>query len=249
MRILKRSIVLYVAVALLPGFLLAGHAVCAESMGQLPYDAYATVTFVEGAPVLAGPASVPRVVTVGQALSAGGTVQTDSVSRVELTFSGGGVVRLAEDTTLELGTGAEDAATSGVRIQAMLLKGAMWANFSNQHRKSVLQILVTGAMFSGPESVFRAAMFKEGAVEVKTYSGQVTASGPFEITNENGRYELGALKGGEEATPEPWQYQISPYCKMIVLASGEASQPFRFAAKSDLTDWVRWNQQRDESMK
>lgn len=246
MWILKRLLPFCGVVALLSGFL--GHALCAESVSQVPYGACATVTFVEGAPVLAGSASASRPVTAGQALYAGSTVQTDGVSRVELTFAGGGIIRLAGETALELGIGAADNATSGGRFQAMLLKGDMWADFSSQHRDTV-QILATGAMFSGPESVFRAVMFKEGAVEVKAYAGQVTASGPFEITKEGVRYELGALKGDEGGTSESWQYQITPYHKMIVMASGEASQPFRFAAKSDLTDWVRWNQQRDGAMK
>lgn len=83
-------------------------------------------------------------------------------------------------------------------------------------------------------------------MEVKAYTGQVTASGPFEIKKENDLYEFGALKGTGDAAPEPWRYQITPYRKVIVLATGEATAPFRFAAKSDLIDWVRWNQQRDE---
>jgi hypothetical protein len=208
--------------------------------------ACAAVTFVEGAPVLVDSASAPQPVIAGQVLFAGDTVQTDSASRLELTFTGGGILRLAEETTVELGAETEGAGGSGRRCQAMLLKGEMWVNFSNQD--DTVEILAAVGMFSGPESVFRVAMFGNGAVEVKTYTGQVTAHGPYEIKKENGLYETRTLKGaGDVAAPEAWQHQVAPYRKVMVLATGEATEPFRFAAKSDLTEWVRWNQQRDES--
>lgn len=248
MRIFGRLLPFCLAVALLPGFFMAGYAMCAEAMRQVPYSACATVTFVKGIPMLAESESPPQAVTAGQTLYAGSKVQTDSVSRVELTFAGGGIVRLAGETTLELGIEVTDAPSSGDRFQAMLLEGDIWANFSNQHGENNVRILATDAMFSGPESVFRVVIFKEG-IAAKVYAGQVTASGPFEITKESGRYEFGVINGGEEGAPESWGYQITPYYKMIVLASGEAHPPFRFAAKSDLTDWVRWNQQRDEGVR
>ena len=52
---------------------------------------------------------------------------------------------------------------------------------------------------------------------------------------------------GDETVVDPWRRQVEPYLKMMVLSSGEATLPFRFAAKSDLTEWVRWNQERDEA--
>jgi len=237
MLIVKRIFPILLAVAMLPVFFPERAAVGGEAALQIQPEACATVTFVEGAPLLVEPASAPQPVIAGRLLFAGSTVQTDSASRLELTFAGGGILRLAEETTIELEAG-------GRLFQAMLLKGDMWANFSNQD--DTVQILAAVGMFSGPESVFRVAMFGNGAVEVKTYTGQVTASGPFEIKKENGLYKPGALKGAGDAAPEPWQHQIAPYRKMIALATGEATEPFRFAAKSDLTEWVRWNQQRDE---
>jgi hypothetical protein len=83
-------------------------------------------------------------------------------------------------------------------------------------------------------------------VEIKTYSGQVTASGRFEIKEESNSDSPEANQGNEDSLREPWRYRIEPYLKMFVLVSGEASQPFRFSALSDLSEWVRWNRQRDE---
>jgi len=242
---LKRLLPLCAAVALLFGLFQPGPSVGAESVQSMQPEVCATVTFVSGAPVLAGAAAVQQPLSAGQALYPGSSVQTDSVSRVELALTGGGIVRLAEETTLELGAGAADAGQPGPGLQVLLLKGGMWVNLSNRLPGSPPQILAAGAMFSGPRSVFRAIVFADGAAEVKAYSGQVTASGPFEIKKENSRFSLGARPGGEEGTLEPWRHQITPYRKVLVPASGDVSQPFRFAAKSDLTDWVRWNQQRD----
>lgn len=247
MLIVKRIFPILLAVAMLPVFFPERAAVGGDAALQIQPEACATVTFVEGAPLLVEPASAPQPVIAGRLLFAGSTVQTDSASRLELTFAGGGILRLAEETTIELEAGAEGAGKPGRLFQAMLLKGDMWANFSNQD--DTVQILASVGMFSGPESVFRIAMFGNGAVEAKTYIGQVTASGPFEIKKENGLYETGALKGAGDVAQEAWQRQITPYRKMIALETGEATEPFRFAAKSDLTEWVRWNQQRDEGVR
>lgn len=230
----------------LPGLFRPGHVAGAESANRVPDEVCAIVTFVEGAHVLAGSGSATTPVRAGQALYTGSAVQTDGFSRIELALAGGGTVRLAEDTTLELVADVADDGTPGVLFQVLLLKGRMWANFSKQHRENPVQVLAAGAMFTGPESVFRADMSREGAVEVKAYTGQVTASGPFELVKDNSRYLLESRQDSGDGVLEPWRCEITPYLKMIVLATGEASQPFRFAAKSDATGWVRWNEQRDE---
>jgi hypothetical protein len=103
-------------------------------------------------------------------------------------------------------------------------------------------------VFSGPQSIFCAGIYPpDGAVEVKTYTEKVTAEGPFEFVRENDCFRLGTLPETEDNAIEPWYYQIDPYWKMIVLHSGEATSPFRFSAKSDLTDWLQWNQWLDEA--
>jgi hypothetical protein len=208
-------------------------------------NACATVTFVRGAPMLTEGGGEPRHLVKGQALCSGAAVRTDGISRIELTLSGGGVVRLAEDTSLELEKSGLDMAASGGQLQLRFLKGNMWSNFSNENREGSSRIMMPGAMVSGPQSVFRGVIYEGGGMEVKVYSGKVTAKGPFEIKKDadsNSVQKPGEEEGG---SPEPWQYPITSYQKILVLASGEASQPFRFAAKSDLTDWVRWNQERD----
>lgn len=247
MRILKRLLLFFIVAQLLSPCCFVAHVAGADATSGMQPEARASVTFIDGAPVLVGMASGSQPVILGQVLYAGGSVQTDSTSRVELTFVGGGIIRLAEETTIELSVGNADAENPEEPFQVKLLKGGLWANFSD--RSDTIQILAAGTAFTGAGSVFRAVAFDDGAMEIKDYSGQVTASGPFEIKKENGRYELETVKRVEDDTPEPWRHQISPYRKIIVQVTGEATQPFRFAAKSDLTDWVRWNQERDAGVR
>lgn len=227
------------------GLLLPGRLQSTESIQPMTQEIIATVTFVEGTP-LAGPVSALRSVVSGQVLYSGSRIQTDGGSRIELATPGGGIVRLAGETILELGSKA-GAVADGLTLT--LLKGDMWANFSNQQGVGACRILVSRAMIVGPESVFRMVALWNGDIEVKTYSGLVTTSGPFDIQENIIDDSLPPDGGGEEDTLEAWCYQIAPYQKLIVLSAGYASKPFRFAAHSDLTDWVRWNQQRDEIFK
>jgi len=208
--------------------------------------ACAEVTLLEGTPVLVGPESTQRALVLGQKLYAGSSLQTDAASRMELTFPDGDIVRMAEGTAVELGAVAPGIEAPGLRFQVLLTGGEAWVNLSGRLRTEGFQLLAAGAVFGGHESVFRAIVFPEGSVEVKAYSGKVTAEGPFEIVRKDGRYTLRTFLQEEDDAIEPWRRQVEPYWKMIVLSSGAATLPFRFAAKSDLTEWVRWNRQRDE---
>ena len=132
----------------------------------------------------------------------------------------------------------------------LLLKGGIWVNLLHQtDARNTLQVLMAGALVAGHNSVFRVVMFPDGAVEIKAYSGQVTASGPFEIRKANARFVLQSAGNKNSDAATPYRYLIEPYRKMIVQASGEETKPFRFAARSDRTAWVRWNEKRDAAGK
>lgn len=160
MRILKRLLSFCAAVALFPGFFLMGFAAADDLIPRMASEACATVTFVGGAPVLVGSGSAPKPVISGQELYGGSTLQTDSASRLELTITGGGVVRMAEATAIELAAGTEGAVNRASRLQVKMLKGEIWANFSNS--PDTVQILAACGMFSGPQSVFRVVMYEGG---------------------------------------------------------------------------------------
>lgn len=205
----------------------------------------ATVSWMEGAPTLVV-SSTQSPLVQGASLGAGARIQTDGVSRVELTFRDGTVLRAAGETDIELGRQAATDGTGGQIFQVMVHQGQVWANLSRRSASDAFQLLTANAMFFGTDSIFYATVSRQGDVEVKDYSGQVTALGPFEVLMENGRFSVpnAAGKTGTDATAS-WRHQIDPYRKLIVVASGEATKPFRFPPKSDLTDWVRWNQERD----
>lgn len=209
--------------------------------------AWADVTLMVGAPRLVEADSTQQALAVGQRLYAGSVLHTDGTSRLELTFPSGDMVRMAEETTIELGAKETEAEKPGSLFQVALIGGNVWVNLSGRFRVAGLQLLATGAVFNGTEGIFRATMFPEGDVEVKTYAGKITADGPFEIVKEDGHYTLRLVSKIEGEAIEPWRHQMEPYQKMIVLSSGEVTPPFRFAAKSDLNEWVRWNQQQDET--
>ena len=222
----------------------------AESGLPSQFVACADVTLLSGTPIQTGSDSIQQALVLGQRLYAGSILQTDATSRLELTFPGGEIVRMAEETTVELGAVAPGVEASGLQFQVALTRGEVWVSLFGRLRAEGFQLLAAGAGFSGKESAFRAILFPEGNVEVKAYSGQVTADGPFEIVKKDGRYVLRTFSDDDDETVvDPWRHQVEPYLKMMVLSSGEATLPFRFAAKSDLTEWVRWNQERDEAGK
>lgn len=206
-----------------------------------------TVTLLEGESDLTMPAMTQYPLVLGDTLYAGAVLRTGSASRVEVVLADRGTVRLSGDTSIELAAHRSDAETVSEQFQVALLEGEMWVNLPKQaENHKTLQVLVGHTLLMGPESVFRAVLFSDGAAEIKTYKGQVTASGPFEIQKDNNRFGLNVLMDDEAGYVEPWRYKIEPYRKILVQASGNGTRPFRYAARADITEWVLWNQERDE---
>lgn len=206
----------------------------------------AAVTLLEGESVVLMPSRVERPLVAGEMLTAGSLLQTGENSRVELTFGGSSVLRLDEDSSVELGAYGRNGEKPADRFQVRLVKGGIWVTLLDQPELNPFQILAAGALFAGDKAVFRVVLFQDGSAEMKVYSGYVTASGPFVFVKEAFRFLFHSPEYDEEAAvTAPWRYRVEPYRKIIIQASGKETKPFRFTARADLSEWVRWNQQRD----
>ncbi len=210
----------------------------------------AAVTLLEGASTVALPFLGQRPLVAGETLDAGSVLQTGSTSKVELTLSDNSVVRVAEDSSIELAIDVRSGENQTRQFQVKLLKGGMWVTLSGQSENyRSPQILVANALLVGKEAAFRAVLFRNGAAEIKVYSGYVTASGPFVFVKEASRFLLHLAEEEALQNAEPWRYRIEPYRKIIIQALGKETKPFRFAARTDLSEWVKWNQARDKDIK
>lgn len=228
----------------------AGGLTGARAAGSGSATICAAVTLLEGASTVALPPLGQQPLTEGETLRDGSILQTKGSSRVELTLADDSVVRIGADSSVELAVDIRNGEKHTRQFQVKLLKGEMWVTLPGlPEGDPPLQVLVAGALLVGNESAFRVVLFPSGAAEMKVYSGYVTASGPFVFPREDARFLLQSGEDGETPGPEPWRYRIEPYMKVIVQASGEETKPFRFTARADLSDWVKWNQSRDAEVK
>ena len=210
----------------------------------------ATVTLLEGASTVALPPQGQRPLRAGETLPAGSILQTDGNSKVELTLADSSIARVAGDSSIELAIDTRSGEKQARQFQLKLLKGEIWVTLPNlPEGDNPPQVLVANALLVGKESAFRAILSRDGAAEIKVYSGYVTASGPFVFVKEASRFLLHLAEEDGMQNTEPWRYRIEPYRKIIIQALGQETKPFRFTARADLSEWVRWNQSRDAEKK
>jgi hypothetical protein len=211
----------------------------------------AVVSLLEGEATLVQSPGIQRPLIMGETVFIESILQTGGASKVELTFTDHSVVRLNEDSAIELGALGGDVEKHDGRHQVKLSKGEIWVTIPDPPEDRVSpQILVAGALLVGAGNVFRATLFQDGAAEVKTYSGDITASGPFVFVKEGSSFLIRPAGDDDEMRITlPWRYRIEPYRKMLIQASGEETKPFRFTARADQSAWVRWNQIRDAAIK
>ena len=212
--------------------------------------ACATVTLLEGEATVNGASPEQRPIAAGETLYAGNVLQTGGNSKMELTFSDNSIVRLDGDSSVELGIDGRNEEKRAWRFQVKLLKGNMWVTLPEQPEdRDSPQILAADALLEGKKCSFRVTLYPDGAAEMKAYSGSVVASGPFVFAKEASRFLLQSAGDDEMRNTEPWRYRIEPFRKIIIQASGKETKPFRFAARADISEWVKWNQSRDANIR
>lgn len=172
-------------------------------------------------------------------------IQTTSGGKIELRYPDACVLRIGPSSILRV-------LPVGMEIpRALVLSGEAWISAAAVNRGTPIR-LATETCLITTDGIFRVSVHPDRAVEVKAYRGTTTVRGPYT-----------ADKGPPVDTPTPaetqpaldppknalekWEYEVSPFTKLIVWPAGNATKPFRFAAKADRTAWVLWNEARDIS--
>jgi ferric-dicitrate binding protein FerR (iron transport regulator) len=215
----------------------------------------AEVTFLEGRATL-----IKKGVSLAQGdlLSPGDRVKTDRDSRIEVKLPEGSFIRFGEQTTFELISVSFDQEKTFRDIKVKMVLGKIWAKVSKLFGGWGRFEVSTKTAVSGVRgTVYRVNVEPDDSVMVKVYWGEIVVNSlnRTDITSQSEKVTkpskvLGPhpVPGPHPVTMEEWTYILKALQQINIRPDGTATKPFRFSIKDDLNDWVRWNQERDNTL-
>jgi hypothetical protein len=179
-------------------------------------------------------------------------LRTDVESSAEVRWVNGGVLRMAEHSTMSVTEQPKEENTSepGVKV----LQGRVWANMqkiSNTGKKFSIESPTAVAGIRG--TVFRVDVGADSSTDVLVYEGKV-AVGPGTAIKDStkkdttGRKEVGGpaeVEGPQEVTLEKWVTIVAG--QQIRVEKSGTFKTWQFDQSKDSSDtWVKYNLERDK---
>jgi hypothetical protein len=174
-------------------------------------------------------------------------------SMAEVRWANGGVVRLAEQSTMTVTEPPKGQATPEPGVK--LLTGRVWANMkkiSSTGKEFGVETPTALAAIRG--TVFRVDMAADSSTDVLVYEGSVAVGAGAAVTGglrrDTGRHEIegpNEVEGPKEVTVEEWVTIVAG--QQIHLDKAGSFRTWQFDQKADSLDsWVKFNQERDKAM-
>jgi hypothetical protein len=182
-------------------------------------------------------------------------LRTGTESSAELLWANGGVLRIAELSTLAVTEQPKEENSTEPGVKA--LKGRVWANMqkiSNTGKKFSIESPTAVAGIRG--TVFRVDVGADSSTDVLVYEGKV-AVGPGTALKQDttkkdtsARKEIegpGEVEGPQEVTLEKWVTIVAG--QQIRVEKSGSFKTWQFDRSKDSTDtWVKFNLERDKAL-
>jgi hypothetical protein len=187
-------------------------------------------------------------VVLKQPLFSGDAVRTAAESRLEIKLDEESVVRIGENSELEI-TKPNLMNLAGGETQAKLKKGKIWSNVrrmaEDQRRMTVSTPTVVAAIRG---TVFRIDIPEDDLTVLRVYEGSVEARENPATPVAAGLREVrppGEVRPPAEVSPQEW-IQIVAANQQLTFRRGGTPEVVAFDPEVDaLIEWVRWNRDRD----
>jgi hypothetical protein len=189
-------------------------------------------------------------VALKQPLFSGDAVRTAAESRLELRLEDESVVRIGEDSELEVSKGTLADLAAGGPTQAKLKRGRIWSNVrrmaSDQGGLTVSTPTVVAAIRG---TVFRIEVPEEDLTVLRVYEGAVEARENTQTpVRTGGLREVkppGEIAPPAEVSAQEW-VQIVAANQQLTFRRGGKPELVAFDPEADAQlDWVQWNRERD----
>lgn len=215
-------------------------------------------SLIGGASVICTGQKDTRLLKRNDFLNAGCEVSTGAGSRLEIVLPDRSVVRFSEKTKFKLIQ--SDISREGNRaIKISVPVGKIWTNVRKalKGRDSSFEISCQNAVAGIRGTVYRMDVENDQSAQVKVYEGEVSVQGvsqketavspqPAVIGSPQPVAGPAAVEGPKPVTMEQWVYIVKSMQQILISADGRAQAPEDFTEEEDVSDWVKWNKQRDK---
>ncbi len=200
-------------------------------------------------------ASIWKNAVLYQPVYTGEKLKTEEKSRAEILLTSGSVMRMDENSSLDVtslsGSGAN------VKSQTRVWSGKVWANVNKLAKGSSFGLESPTAVAAARGTVYRMTVGADSVTRIRVYKGKVEVKSP-EVRKAEGETGHGLtevkgpseVRGPSEVTMQQWSQIVSEQMELVIQANGKPLPPTRFDWATDAQDeWVQWNQERDKALK
>jgi hypothetical protein len=189
-------------------------------------------------------------------LASGDKVKTLEKTRAEIKLEAGKVIRLDENTTVDMVKLVEES-QGRVETDIKMEQGNLWARVSKlgENMEFKVESPTAGASIRG--TTFRVGVAIDGTTQLNVYEGAVEVYNPMQkvkgpITRIEAPREVakpGYVEGPKEVTLEEWTYIVKSMQRFTITPAGVRKvEDFKRGDADEQSEWVRWNMERDREM-
>src|SRR3989304_7119448 len=189
-------------------------------------------------------------------LTSGDKVKTLEKTRAEIRLEAGKVIRLDENTTVDLVKLVEESQNK-VGTDIKIEQGNLWAKVGKLGENTELKVEspIAGASIRG--TTFRVEVAVDKSTQLNVYEGVVevynpmqTAKGP--ITRIEAPREVkkpGYIEGPKEVSLDEWTYIVKDMQRFTITPAGiKKVEEFKKDDTEEQSEWVRWNMEMAKKM-
>lgn len=189
-------------------------------------------------------------------LASGDKVKTLEKTRAEIRLEAGKVIRLDENTTVDLVKLIEESQNK-VETDIKIEQGNLWAKVGKLGEGSELKVEspIAGASIRG--TTFRVEVAVDKSTQLNVYEGVVEVYNPMQrakgpITRIEAPREVkkpGYIEGPKEVSLDEWTYIVKDMQRFTMTAGGiKKVEAFKKGDQDEQSDWVKWNMEMDKEM-
>ncbi len=211
------------------------------------------VTYVEGrATITPKGLGAKQSLKVNTIVEPGDLLETASDGRVELIINRESVVRMRENTRLNIDRFRDNEKNTD-KTSLGFSFGSLWTKVKKFSDKvSRFQLELPNAVAGVHGTVYQTVVDPQSGSEVAVYEGEVAVSGKSADSdqsdeNTSGVREVpgpGEVRGPHEVSMEEWVHIVTSMQQIRIGKDGKPGKPKEFTKKAN-DSWEKWNEERD----
>ena len=241
----KKRVLLVIQTTLLSALLILTADIRFTPQAATLYPHEAAVSYLQGSAMRTNSNRSRTELKPQTPIQMGDRILTGKSSHLEVILPDQSKLRFHQDSEFIIKDLFFSTSLSQRLVKVILVKGKLWANIKDSpHKRSRFEIHFQCSQARIRKAILRVVVSEDHFVMAKLYQGEAVIIRP-PIINRPPQPTL-CPQENPAAKKVSWSHLLPPMHQMIIFPDGQATRPYRFAAKTDRNSWVLWNQKRDQ---